>query len=121
MREKSGSFNPLFEAKSLLLLPQKMPLVYLLGDLRLRNVHSHTQTHTHTGFPNAKKCFVVGPAMDHYRNYSIFIPETRSVINSDTAQLFHHKVKIPMIIFRENFPFDQGNKEKIKRLTKASF
>ena len=26
MREKSGSFNPLFEAKSLLLLPQKMPL-----------------------------------------------------------------------------------------------
>ena len=60
MREKSGSFNPLFEAKSLLLLllPQKMPLVYLLGDLRLRNVHSHTQTHTHTGFPNAKKCFV---------------------------------------------------------------
>ena len=58
MREKSGSFNPLFEAKSLLLLPQKMPHVYLLGDLRLRNVHSHTQTHTHTGFPNAKKCFV---------------------------------------------------------------
>ena len=60
MREKSGSFNPLFEAKSLLLLllPQKMPLVYLLGDLRLRNVHSHTQTHTHTGFPNAKKCFI---------------------------------------------------------------
>ena len=53
MREKSGSFNPLFEAKSLLLLPQKMPLVYLLGDLRLRN-----ETHTHTGFPNAKKCFV---------------------------------------------------------------
>ena len=42
-----------------------------------------------------KEAWYVGPATEHYRCVSIFIPETRREIQVDTVQYFPNKVPIP--------------------------
>ena len=47
--------------------------------------------------PHCNKAWYIGPAIDHYRNFKCFVPSTRSVIVSDTVDLFAHVKTIPTI------------------------
>ena len=46
---------------------------------------------------HADDAFYVGPAMKHYRNYRVFIPETRSYRITNTLKLYPAHCKMPAI------------------------
>ena len=47
--------------------------------------------------PHSRKGFYIGPALEHYRNFTCFMPDTRKEITSDTCDLFAHIDEIPQI------------------------
>ena len=47
--------------------------------------------------PHAKKCWYVGPALEHYRNYRFYNPTTKKEIVSDTVDIFAHDKSIPTV------------------------
>jgi hypothetical protein len=47
--------------------------------------------------PHGKEAWYVGPAMEHYRCYQFFIPETKGTRISGTAEFFPHHCKMPTI------------------------
>ena len=51
--------------------------------------------------PHAKKCWYVGPAMEHYRNFKCYNPLTRAEVITDTVDIFPHNESIPTITDEE--------------------
>ena len=51
----------------------------------------------HHGAPHGKLAWYVGPALEHYRNYTFYIPETGGVRNSASVKFFPHYVTMPRI------------------------
>ena len=47
--------------------------------------------------PHSIKGWYIGPALNHYRNFSCFIPSTQQVVTSDTVEIFPHHNTIPTI------------------------
>ena len=47
--------------------------------------------------------FYVGPALKHYRNYTMYIPTTKSTRTTDTIQFFPHNCTIPQINANDRF------------------
>ena len=47
--------------------------------------------------PHAKRGWYIGPSLSHYRNFRIFLPNTKSEIVSDTVDLFADTKEIPTI------------------------
>jgi hypothetical protein len=47
--------------------------------------------------PHGKEAWFIGPAMDHYRCYQFYIPETKGICITGTAQFFPHYCKMPTI------------------------
>jgi hypothetical protein len=39
--------------------------------------------------------YYIGPAMNHYRNYNSYIPETRGIRTTNTLEFFPEKVEMP--------------------------
>jgi hypothetical protein len=39
--------------------------------------------------------YYIGPAMNHYRNYNSYIPETRGIQTTNTSEFFSEKVEMP--------------------------
>jgi hypothetical protein len=39
--------------------------------------------------------YYIGPAMNHYRNYNSYIPETRGIRTTHTLEFFPEKVEMP--------------------------
>ena len=47
--------------------------------------------------PHAVKAWYVGPALEHYRNFTCFVPQTNSIITTDTVKIFPHHNIFPEI------------------------
>ena len=47
--------------------------------------------------PYGKTAWYVGPAMEHYCNFTFYIPETGGTRVSATAQFFPHNINMPHI------------------------
>ena len=45
--------------------------------------------------PHGKIGFYIGPSMDHYRNYRIYVKETGGIRNAATVEFFPQHVQIP--------------------------
>ena len=41
------------------------------------------------------KCYFIGPAKHHYRNYNVYIPVTRGMRTTDTIKFFSQHVQMP--------------------------
>ena len=48
--------------------------------------------------PHGKIAWYVQPALEHYRNYTFYIPETGGVRNSASVQFFPYYVTMPRIL-----------------------
>ena len=46
---------------------------------------------------HASRGFYVGPAKEHYRNYTCYLPKTKSTRVSNTVEFFPHQFDIPQI------------------------
>ena len=46
---------------------------------------------------HARECWYVGPAMKHYRCYTVIAKNTAATIISDTVKFKHHTVTAPAI------------------------
>ena len=51
--------------------------------------------------PHARRGFYIGPCLNHYRNFTIFMPDTNSEIVTDTVNLFSDIKEIPEITHDE--------------------
>ena len=51
--------------------------------------------------PHSRRAFYIGPALEHYRNFKCYLPDTRKEVTSDTVDLFAHVKEIPEITHDE--------------------
>ena len=51
--------------------------------------------------PHAQKAWYIGPSLEHYRNFRCYIPNTKSVIVTDTVDLIANESPIPTVSHEE--------------------
>ena len=66
----------------------------ILGCKALTHIKPHQRK---TWAPHAIEGWYVGPALNHYRCYTVFIPQTQAERITDTVKFFHHNITMPTI------------------------
>jgi hypothetical protein len=60
-----------------------------------RIISHETPGRRHTWAPHGQDCWYTGPALEHYRCYTVYIAKTRSSRIVETVEFFPHQFKIP--------------------------